>query len=235
MKDVVLQADVALHAITTAYEKFPFLSLLSTTIPWLSPVDRMISKTANSYEIGRLNFLLEELSKKVENLESFPASDDFYPTFSTAWASIRRSKSKEKIKYFASILATTWIDQSVPWDEIYQISKLVSGLEDLHVIILREANQIDPQKAFRINQNGDLKLVDLSKNFKEYNSIVLELCISDLISMGLMNDTVSSGGSNFWRSEEPAPSPPAGYSISTTGRWLLQRIEEMATEAEAKL
>jgi hypothetical protein len=232
IKDMTVRADVALHALTTTYEKFPIFSVISLAIPWLGLADRLISKTASTYEIGRLHFLLDELSNRVDNLEELPESESFYPAFTSAWDSIRKSQSREKVKYFASILATTWSSNSVPWDEITQIIRIVRDLEDLHILILREASELDPKKIFRINGNGNPKSIDLSEKFRDYESIVLDLCISDLISMGLMNDRVSSNGSTFGSDRDPMPSPPAGYSISATGRWLLGRIETMATEAE---
>lgn len=227
IKDLAVKATVAAHALVETYEKYPFLALVSPYIPGLGTIDRALSKTANDFEVKQLRFLIEDLSKKVNVLAGLPASEDFIPTFFIAWDSIRKSKSREKIKYFSSILATTWKGSTASWDEISLISKLVSGLEDLHILILREANQLDPEKIFRVKAYGHPQSIDLSGKFHGYRTVILELCISDLISMGLVNDTVSG---STWGDDQLKPELPTGYSISPLGRWLLERIAAMASE-----
>lgn len=214
-----------------SYESHPLMPFMVWGLNTfgLGAVDRLISKRATDFYSKRVEMLMRELEKRIDSTLPGPKSEHFIPAMNKVMADIFQSQGEEKLRVFARILSDAWNNEGSSWDDLSQSLKIISSLEDLHILILKESIKLNPRKAvapvtFSIGDAGYSTSQDLGGIFPRVGSMLLLSCMSDLVALGLMNDTfetVSFAGDD--RGNIPHQ-PPAAYSISELGRWLISRI-----------
>ncbi|WMR32679.1 hypothetical protein [Metapseudomonas otitidis] len=202
-------------------------------------VDRLISKHANDYALERLERLIEELQRKIDSNLLQPGSEEFVAALHQSINALMETTSTEKAKLFAVVLADTWNSANASWTEVSQTLKLIRELEDVHIMLLREAlkvhNTLGPQATFTVSKRYprstpiDLRLPNVSTE-------LLELCVSDLIAKGLINDSFVDNEA-MSTAERFASMRPGRlvYCISELGIWFLQRLHETTSEPATAL
>jgi len=198
----------------------------------LGSVDRLICKQAADYTAKRLENLMIEMEKRIDKKLTEPRSDAFMSALYQCIPGVLETQSDEKVRMFAAILAGTWDNANPSWDEVSQSLRLVRQLEDVHIFILRRALELSPLEegptvTFSIGGNGYPSSLPLEEQLPSIEPMFIASCVSDLISLGLVNDSFAIDGGTFGfgdkRNNQPKEAPQA-YSISPLGRWLLERI-----------
>jgi len=216
----------------------PLMPFFAVVAPYLGlgGVDRLICKRAADYTAKRLENLVIELEKRIDFKLAEPRSDVFMSALYQCLPGVLETQSEEKVRMFAEILAGTWNDENPSWDEVAQSLRLVRQLEDVHIFILRKALEFSPlvegpTVTFSIGGNGYPSSLPLEEQLPNIEPMFIASCVSDLISMGLVNDSFAINGGTFGFGDERDNQPkeaPQAYSISPLGRWLLERIAREA-------
>ena len=202
----------------------------------LGGIDRLICKRAADYTAKRLENLMIEMEKRIDLKLTEPRTDVFMSALYQCLPGVLETQSEEKVRIFAGILAGTWTDENPSWDEVAQSLRLVRQLEDIHIFILRKALELSPVAGgdtvtFSVGGNGYPSSIAIEEQLPAIEPMFISSCVSDLIAMGLINDSFLVNGGTFGygdaRDKEPKESPLA-YSISPLGRWLLDRIANEA-------
>lgn len=203
------------------YNKSSTLKSLTLLIPLLgSAIDFLVGGSGNKYEQRRIDYFLQELTKKLKALEeiNINCSDEevIYDTFISTLDRVKQTRSNEKIQFFANIIADS-LSQSTQWEEAEALSKLINELTEHHVNILKEALNSEPEhgrKAIYFNE----VITDSDKNSK-YPTLnyltkpALYLYFSELISRGLLYDR-GVGGLSSGSLDKLEPTELAEWFIS---------------------
>lgn len=200
-------------------------------------VDRLIAKVATDFELKQLGCLIEEVEKKVDRSIREPMTDDFMAAVHISVAAMKETATTDKAKHFASVLAGTWSSSQSNWSEVSQTLKLIRELEETHIRLLKIAFELP------VYPNGNVATFCVNGNSKgsvriepylpDVDPRLIGLCISDLISKGLINDTFSGfDGGSLDDAHVPGLKPtPLIYMISDLGRWFIERLMEPELEA----
>lgn len=213
----------------------PLMPFFAVVAPYLGlgGVDRLICKRAADYTAKRLENLVIELEKRIDFKLAEPRSDVFMSALYQCLPGVLETQSEEKVRMFAEILAGTWNDDSPSWDEVAQSLRLVRQLEDIHIVILRKAAELSPADGgeavtFKLGGVGYPSSVSIEEYLPNVEPMLIASCISDLVAMGLINDTFATSGSVFGNGNAKPQAAPVAYSISPLGRWLLNYIAKEA-------
>lgn len=199
--------------------------------------DRLIAKVATDFELKQLGSLIDEVEKKVDKSIREPMTDDFMAAVHVSVAAMRETATTDKAKHFASVLAGTWAGTQSNWSEVSQTLKLIRELEDVHILILREAYKLNKKShpdhvtTFTVGSQT-YGSIYLDPYLPGSDPTLLTLCMSDLIAKGLVTDS-------FYESDEPKRQPGKyaifpRYSISDLGCWLIDKLYEPAPPADAE-
>lgn len=234
MKDIEPSKFTWMERVSNGLEnKNPLMPFLSwgLSVTGLGMIDRFIAKRAADYAAKRVDLLMNELDLRITELE--PKSENFLPALKQSLEAVVETQSKERARYLALVLADTWNHHDSSWDEIAQSLRLIRQLEDVHILVLKKALELNPKpvsspQTFSIASTGYLHSVRLEDELPNVDPMLLLSCCSDLVAMGLMNDSFTMGGSfGFGDTNRKGPKQaPVAYSISLLGRWLLSRIEQ---------
>jgi len=194
----------------------------------LGIVDRYLSKKAVDFELRQIRLLLAELEKY--SLGTTPSdSPDLIPALRISLNALNESRSEEKVRVFASILANIWHQKTSNWDATSQTLRLVRDLEDVHFLVLSEANKLNVEQPgkgmFSVGRKLSLAtsaIEDLLPS--DLDPMLIASCVSDLISKGLLNDSFISNNALEGNVEFSATNAPVTYSISDLGVWLIEQI-----------
>ncbi len=190
--------------------------------------DRYLSKKAMDFELRQIHLLISELQKF--SLNTMPSdSPDLIPALRISLNAIHESLSEEKVRVFASILANLWNQKTSNWDATSQTLRLVRDLEDVHFLVLSEANKLHNAKTgkgmFSVGRKPSLAtsaIEDLLPS--NLDPMLIDSCVSDLIAKGLINDSFISNNSLETDIEFSPTKAPVTYSISDLGIWLIKQI-----------
>lgn len=213
-----------LEKLFSGYENSVFLPYFVWTLNsfGLGAIDRLISKHATDFTIKQLRALIAELDKKYDKRIPEAGSDNFMAALNVATSALMESANDKKAQYFAAILAGAWESTESQWDEVSQTLKLIRELEDVHILVLKEAeklHQMDSSENAALCINADmLRCIRLEKQLPQFDGKLLALALSDLVAKGLMND-------NTGNLRELPPPQPYRYTINETGLWFLQKLE----------
>lgn len=219
-----------------ALEDSPLLPLLvwALNLFGVAGVQTLTSKVANDFNTKQILSLFYELKRQLPNITPDPKSEMFMAGLNLCLNAQLETCSQRKTVYFASILSKLWIKESVDWSQAAQTLKLIRELEDVHILILREGLQLTTNAAnapltFHV---GSLRYIDSARIdlvLKDIDPMLIQLCISDLVARGLINDSFESNqAARFGSSGSPSSQPSQlKYSISDLGRWFLERIKEL--------
>ncbi|MCS4246244.1 hypothetical protein [Pseudomonas sp. BIGb0164] len=199
-------------------------------------VDRYLSKKAMDFELRQLRQLIAELEKRAP-LSTPSDSPDLIPALRISLNAINESLSEEKIRVFASILGNLWNQKTSHWDATSQTLRLVRDLEDIHFLVLSEAQKLHGAGTgngmFSVGRKLSLAtraIEDLLPS--DLDPMLIESCVSDLIAKGLLNDSFISNNSPEIDIQFSPTKAPVTYSISDLGLWLVKQITP-ATKDEA--
>lgn len=190
-------------------------------------VDRLIAKVATDFELKQLGCLIEEVEKKVDRSIREPMTDDFMAAVHVSVAAMKETATTDKAKHFASVLAGTWASTQSNWSEVSQTLKLIRELEDVHILILREAYKLNkksrPDRVTTFTVGSQTYgSIHLDPYLPDIDPTLLTLCVSDLIAKGLVNDS-------FYEPNEPKRQPGKyaifpHYAISELGCWFIEKL-----------
>lgn len=198
----------------------------------LGVIDRLFCKRAADYTAKRLENLMIEMEKRIDKKLTEPRSDVFMSALYQCLPGVLETQSDEKLRMFAEILSGTWNDENPSWDEVAQSLRLVRQLEDVHIFILRKALELSPTLdgptvTFSIGEKSHPSSISIEEHLPKIEPMFIASCVSDLIAMGLINDTFTTNGGTFGfgdLEDSQLKETPLAYSISQLGRWLLERI-----------
>lgn len=191
-------------------------------------IDRIASNHVASYNIKRLDSLFEHLARRVDRNAPDPESEEFMAALHVCITALMGSTSQRKANYFAAILAHAWMNSSTDWNELSQVLKLIRELEDVHIIILREAAALGQDargKAiiFSVGQSAP-NTIPLDPKLTAFDPNLIALCISELIAKGLLNDSFTQRTS--FSNNGGRQAAELVYSLSDLGRWFIRRIQD---------
>lgn len=200
-------------------------------------IDRIASNHVATYNIKRLDALFDHLARKVDRNAPDPESEEFMAALHVCVTALMDSTSKKKAKYFAAILAHAWIDTPLEWDELSQVLKLIKELEDTHIIILKIAYNLR-QRGTEIGP-GYFSLGRTSPSAPGLDAIrpdlnlnLLQMCISDLVSKGLINDSFESNSTPLYAGATQLETRPGEllFQLSELGLWFIDQLKGTDTD-----
>ncbi|WP_107331427.1 hypothetical protein [Metapseudomonas otitidis] len=197
----------------------------------LGAVDRLISKHATDFTIKQLRALIAELDKKYDKRIPEAGSDDFMAALNVATNALMESANDKKAKYFAAILAGAWESRESHWDEISQTLKLIRELEDVHILVLMEAEKLHNDNApdrIALCLNADqLQCSRLDMLLTEVDTNLLQLALSELTNMGLLHNSFETSGRRYGQSIAAVPQQ---YAITSLGIWFLSKLHSDSSD-----
>jgi hypothetical protein len=195
-KEVISQAVVKYHEKTK-------LRAAIQLIPYAGGVlDTLLSGYGSKIQEERLNQFLQEISTKLEALEStteLEASEELFDFLVKSFDSVIQTRSISKRKYFADIFSKQ-VEKQNEWEEAEAALRFLSDLTELHLRILEEAVATplcsEPFKGLRVITfdptpfGSDKKFPPkcLSKALSSYSHLALRMGCSELLSKGFLYD-----------------------------------------------
>lgn len=191
-------------------------------------VDRYLSKKAMDFELRQIRLLISELEKH-SKISTPSDSPDLIPALRISLNAINESLSEEKVRVFASILGNLWNQKTSHWDATSQTLRLVRDLEDIHFLVLSEAQKLHSAETgkgmFSVGRKLSLATCAIEDVLpSNLDPMLIESCVSDLIAKGLLNDSFISNNSVETNIQFSPTKAPVTYSISELGLWLVKQI-----------
>ena len=196
-----------------------------------SSIDLILSKNGQDYVIKRIDTFLEEINSRLKVIENdtIKINDEeaLFDLFQTAFESVSKTRSKQKIKRFAAITSDCLIHDR-NWDETEAAMRLISDLTDTHIQILDicENAPISESEAFNglratsvLGKNKDLDIQSLITEFDYLSDAALKMYCSELVARGLLHDE----GIGRWDTGSIELIVPTDLTS-----WLLDKIKENA-------
>ncbi|PZE09711.1 hypothetical protein DMX10_29850 [Pseudomonas sp. 57B-090624] len=198
-------------------------------------VDRIVSNHVATYNFKKVDVVFAHLARMIDRNAPDPESEEFMTALNVCINALMDTTSKKKARYFAAILAHTWMNSSIDWDEISQVLKLIKEFEDVHILILRTASELHQA------QGGKPGYFTVGKDhpsgprieylLHEIDNKLLQMCISDLVAKGMLNDSIESSSTAVMSGVDIGDIKPADqlFYLSELGLWFIQQLQDPAT------
>jgi|SRR2546426_5022079 len=179
------------------------LRALVQAIPYVGgSLDTLLVGQGAQIQKRRVEEFLKDLDQRmrlVENVQVLKPTDELFDLMINAFDGVVRTRSQEKRKRFASVVASQ-ISAPREWDEADAALRLVNQLTDFHVAILTVARNAPlcgaPFEGLRVitlapKPLGDEAVVKptfLPSALPGYSEPVLRMACSELVGHGLLHD-----------------------------------------------
>lgn len=191
-------------------DKFPLRSTIQA-IPLIgSSLDTMLAGLGANYQYKRLEDFIVNLNKRlnqVEQLVDIEPSEPFFDLMMHTFDQVRRTRSEEKRKRFANLIANQVVKQC-DWDEAEIACRLLGDLSDMNIQVLNMALTICHRKGpfediaksieglcsvticdkWATHKNVSSRSVDLRPHFPTLSQDIILMICSELVSKGLLHD-----------------------------------------------
>lgn len=189
-----------------ASQKYGEYSSLRATVQVIPCVggalDTLFSGKGAQFQQQRIEYFLSILDQRLTSLEiatDLEADENFYDFIVTTFDGVIRTKSEEKIKRFANIVANQATKRN-QWEEADTAIRLLTELSEIHVSLLLLAiaappctSPFDGLKVVTLSQDphGEASLqqpISLLDVFPDYSPGALRMICAELVSRGLIHD-----------------------------------------------
>ena len=216
---------------------FPLRAAIQS-IPGLGgTLDTMLAGLGAKYQYVRLEHFTGELDIRLKRIESLPTIEPGEPLWDfmmQVFDKVIRSRSEEKRKRFANLVANQVTKQS-HWEEAETATRLLGELTDIHIKVLDAALKVTPcehpsawsgrrvltladkQKLSQRKEKGKVP-TNISDDLPQLSLSATEMICSELMARGLLRDVGvgSWGGGTFM-----------GYFEATeSAKWFMDWISE---------
>lgn len=193
-------------ALTKAGEKYcgrTSLRAAVQAIPYVGgPLDTLLSGHAGKIQEERFRSFLGELDarlRRIENLAGVEGDEQFFDLMLDVFDRAIRVRSKEKRARFAQIVVNQ-VRGSRDWNNAEEAVRILAGLSDLHIEVLREALAAQPCgppfEGLRVVSlaSKDLETESANKPLNLvaalpcYPHLALRMACSELAARGLLHD-----------------------------------------------
>lgn len=181
-------------------EKYPnltsFIRIIINNIPYIgNSIDIFVSDKIQIIKEKRILSLIDELARQIEDIHEnlidykYLDSEEWYDLLFSAFEKAIKTRSEEKIKYYANILKTSVIDVDIR----KQAEDFINVLSELSEIEINIAKIISEHITISINENprGDEGL--LNQFLQDCNFVDakdLQFYLKRLEKSGLVNEIV---------------------------------------------
>jgi hypothetical protein len=211
------------------YNSIPALrAIIQFVIPAIAPLDTMMSGYAGKYVERKFQETFEHLElrvSKVENLLPFEKNDATLDLFLVWTEGVIKSRTEDKRKRFANIIASRMIHNEET-DEAIDAVKLLNQCEDIHIEILKigmntpSCSEWDGSKVFAVMEEESLNekipnVCELLAAKYQKHHIIASCC--QLVGFGLLYD---DGVGRL------APAAMTHFVLTDTGKWFLDWISD---------
>lgn len=232
---------VALLDMSVKYSENSTLRVATSSIPVIgAALDLLFSGKGSKWQTERVEQCLKELSDRLDGVSGSvqELNEDFYDLSIGVLEGVVKTKSKQKIKHFANILANKVLDENFGWDDAQIALSILSEMNDVYIQILGVMNRLEPYIVQDSNQEKITSLVGkkvifMSENsFKtsrtaqklgifnllpQYANVILEVACADLCAKGfLFDETVRLIG----------PHDKPIYSLTPNAEWFINHISD---------
>ncbi len=201
------EISFVIKASAAYYDKFPLRSAIQG-IPGLGgALDTMLAGLGAKYQYKRLEDFIINLNKRLEHVEervNIEPSEPLFDLMMHTFDQVRRTRSEEKRKQFANLIANQ-VTRQCDWNDAETACRLLGDLTELHIETLStfvhaKINDIKNNGELTISDKwSDRKVFDKNKSRRKRvsdirphllsltNSAILMIC-SELVSKGLLYD-----------------------------------------------
>lgn len=183
------------------YSKQTGVRVAVQVIPYVGgALDTLFSSHGSKIQQSRIAEFIDDVNRRlsvVENKQELEPSEELYDLAISIFEGVAKSRSKDKRKYFASLLVNKVISDT-PWEEAETAARLLASLDGIHVKVLLlsvEAPVCDPPfDNLRVVTLSDHAYGDkagpyqLLQTFPGYSVAALRMVCSELVSKGLLYD-----------------------------------------------
>ncbi|MGE3598355.1 MAG: hypothetical protein AB7N70_22655 [Dehalococcoidia bacterium] len=194
------------QALVRAGEKYRDRTTLRAAvqaIPYVGgPIDTLLSGHAGRRQEARFASFLDDLDNRLRRIEDQPKieeTDEFFDLILDVFERVIRSRSRAKRERFAQIIVNQ-VQGGRDWDTAGEVVRLLDGLSDIHMEVLREALSAPPCDSPFDGLNvislavddlaGDdiIRPTKLKEALPGYSAIALRMACSELVARGLLHD-----------------------------------------------
>ncbi len=193
--------EIALTDASSKYVDSYKLRALVSVVPMIGgALDQLFSGAGAKWQAERVGQCLNELNVRLEGVEGVVQkfTEDFYDLSTSAFEGVVKTKSEEKIKRFANILANKALEEDSDWDDAQLAVSILTSLEVVHLDILLVA--LSNRHVSIGGSHGTNNIFDLMAGY-DYKNEVIRVALFDLISKGFFSQsgsdlgTLNGGGS----------------------------------------
>lgn len=194
------------ETMSKAVEKYHDTTILRAAIqaiPYVGgPIDTLLGGQGSKIQEQRLTHFLNEISSKIERLETkrdLVPSEELFDFVVSSFDSVIKARSEDKRKRFAEIFSKQ-IEKQENWEEAEAASRFLNDLSDLHILVLKEAVTTTPCstpftglriicfKSTPVGYDSQYPPKILVNELSSYSELALKMACSELMSKGLLYD-----------------------------------------------
>ncbi|WP_417335346.1 hypothetical protein [Halobacteriovorax marinus] len=194
-----------IQKLSSGYGDLTLVRALIQAIPWAGgSLDTLMGSSGQRYREKRIESLIKHLSDEIQkignkSLSSINDSEELYDMMLLALEQSTRTRSEEKKKRFAKIIAHQIISP-IDWDVADTIMRLISQLSEPHIELLQFAlnapvcnGSFDGLKViafsnFKKTVDDEIQPILIMSGFQNQEESLIRLLCMELVSMGLLKD-----------------------------------------------